>query len=639
MTSAPHTEPTAYELQTLVDLLRWRGTHQPDQLAFTFLPDGMTDEVRLTFGELDRRAQAIGARLQHLQAQGERVMLLYPSGLDYITAFFGCLYAGAVAVPGYPPRFQRSLEHLQIVATDAQATIALTTAALLDKIQHWFTWMPTLSSLHWVATDDLDGDLASSWQPPALDGESLAILQYTSSSTRFPRGVMFSHDNLLINSRDMQRALGHTDQSISVGWLPLQHDMGLLGNVLQPLYMGFHCILMSPMSFLQRPVRWLQAISRYRGTSSGGPNFAYNLCLRKITPEQRRELDLRSWEVALNGAEPIQPGTLEQFAAVFEPCGFRPQAFYSCYGLSGSTLMVSGGAKHAVPVVRRVQKAALEQRQIAIPCISKTGEQVLVSYGKGLGQQVIRIVDPETRTRCRPRHVGEIWVAGASVAQGYWNQPNATRDVFQARLADTGEGPFLRTGDLGFLHQKELFITGRLQDVIIIRAQTYYPQDIEATVAQCHPALRPNSGAAFAVDMQGEARLVIVQEVEDYVGTPANSRAEPAVCGPEPSAPALDIDALMGTIRQLVAEKHGVQVSELVLIRAGSMIKASSGNIRRQVCRDRFLNQTLNRVGHWRVTYASVESIAGEMLTGEAHARRELEFFSAPSPKQGGHIA
>jgi acyl-CoA synthetase (AMP-forming)/AMP-acid ligase II len=348
---------------------------------------------------------------------------------------------------------------------------------------------------------------------------------------------------------------------------------------------------------------------------------------------------LSSWDVAINGAEPIHQRTLDQFAAAFEPYGFRRQAFYPCYGLAESTLMVSGGPKEAMPVVRRVQKVAMEHHQIAIPCISKTGGQAIVGCGKSLGGQTIRIVDPETRTVCAPNQIGEIWVAGASVAKGYWNHPKATQDTFDVYLADTAEGPFLRTGDLGFMHQDELFITSRLKDVMIIRARTHYPQDIEATVEQCHPALRPHGGAAFAVEMYGEERLVVVQEVERRVYRQTGCCVDLTLSGSESTPQACDIATIVGDIRQLVAEKHDVQVSAVVLLRPGSIPKTSSGKIRRQTCREQFLHQTLDVVGQWHITDASGASAAERTITGEAHGFRELTFISAPPQQQGGHVA
>lgn len=611
---------------TLTELLRRRAVEQPERLAYTFLTDGETAEVHVTYGELDRQAHAIGAHLQHLGAAGERVLLLYPAGLEYIAAFFGCLYAGAVAVPAYPPRLNRSMERLQAIVADAQATVALTTAAFWSKLEQ----TPDLLALHWLTTDNLADGMAAAWREPAIDSQSLAFLQYTSGSTGTPKGVMLSHGNLLYNLQMIQRAFRLPEHSTGVGWLPLYHDMGLIGTILQPLYLGSTCVLMPPMAFLQRPVRWLQAISRYQATASGGPNFAYDLCVRKVTPAQRATLDLSSWEVAFNGAEPIRADTLERFATTFAPCGFRRQAFYPCYGLAEATLIVSGGEKAEVPVAQTVQKAALEQHQM-VPALARADEtQTLVSCGRALLDGRIVIADPEAHTTCQPGQVGEIWVAGPSVAQGYWQRPAETAHTFQAYLADTGEGPFLRTGDLGCVYQGELFVTGRLKDVIIIRGSNHYPQDIEQTVEQSHPSLRPGCGAAFAVELAGEERLVVVQEVERRYQPPQRRLPERRQVevdpGFDPERPQpLDLDAVLGNIRQAVAEQYGVQVYTVLLLRAGSIPKTSSGKLQRYACRAGFLAGSLEVVGQWQAALSpEIEVVHGApRQVGQSRGMRE----------------
>ena len=639
-TPLPHTAHGNREPRTLVDLLQLRSSSHPDQVAYTFLADGASTEISLTYGELDHKARTIGALLDATEVRGKPILLLYPSGLDYIAAFFGCLYAGAIAIPGYPPRFHRSLERLQSIAEDAQATVALTTTSLMAKTKQWFTWSPELSRLNWIATDNLEPEPSLDWTPADIESSNLALLQYTSGSTNVPKGVMLSHENLIHNTQQIQQVLEHTEDSIGVGWLPLHHDMGLIGSVIQPLYAKFPCVLMSPMVFLQRPVRWLQAITRYGATTSGGPNFAYDLCTRKITMEQRETLDLSSWDIAINGAEPIRRSTLEQFITAFEPYGFRRKAFYPCYGLAEATLMVSGGAKDELPVVRNVQKVAMEQHQLAIPCIGSTGTQSLVGCGKSLGNQNLRIVDPETRTECTSDEIGEIWVAGQNIADGYWSHPQATQDTFEATLADTDEGPFLRTGDLGFLHHGELFVTGRLKDVIVIRARTHYPQDIEATVEQSHPALVPHGCAAIAVEIDGEERLVVVQEVERRLYANAKTtKPEDTGLKPVSARPSQHLDTAIGNICQAVAEKHDVQVSAVILIRTSSLPKTSSGKIRRHACRIHFLNQTLDVVGQWHASRVSAEHTVEGIPMGEEYANREFTFPYSTLQRHGEHVA
>lgn len=337
---------------TLVDLLRWRGTSQPQSPAYTFLSDGETEEISLTYGELDRQARSIAAMLQSLQACGERVLLVYPAGLEYVAAFFGCLYAGAVAVPAYPARQNSSFQRLQSIVTDARPVVALTTSTILSKSKSRLSGSSELTNLRWATTDGCALDLSQEWREPELGSESLAFLQYTSGSTALPKGVMVSHGNLLHNEGLIRKAFCQNAESVIVGWLPLYHDMGLIGNVIQTLFLGARCVLMAPIAFLRSPFRWLNAISRYRATTSGGPNFAYELCVDRVTAAQREELDLSSWSVAYNGAEPVRAGTIERFAEVFGPCGFRREAFHPCYGLAESTLLVSVGAQADSPVVK-----------------------------------------------------------------------------------------------------------------------------------------------------------------------------------------------------------------------------------------------------------------------------------------------
>lgn len=392
---------------TLVDLLHHRALHQPKQLAFTFLPDGETEAVSWTYQELDQQSRALAAQLQELGLSGERALLLYPPGLDYLAAFFGCLYAGVVAVPAYPPRNQRNAPRILAIVTDAQAAIALTTTTIFSKVQSLLVEKTDGMEIQWLTTDHLTSGIEANWQTPSIDRNTLAFLQYTSGSTGTPKGVMLSHGNLLHNASVTHQLMEHSSTSKFVSWLPTYHDMGLIGGILQPLYGGFPCILMPPASFLQRPYRWLKTISDYQGTTSGGPNFAYELCIEKITPQQRETLDLRSWSVAFNGAEPIRQETLKRFSAHFAACGFRPEAFYPCYGMAEATLMVSGGRKAAFPVTKTVQRTALEHNQV----LETEKALTLVGCGQTVPGQQIVIVHPDTLTRCQPHEVGEIWVS------------------------------------------------------------------------------------------------------------------------------------------------------------------------------------------------------------------------------------
>ncbi|NLF09451.1 MAG: aminotransferase class I/II-fold pyridoxal phosphate-dependent enzyme [Pirellulaceae bacterium] len=570
---------TFFGPSNLVELLLHRARCQAKDVAFTYLVDGETEEIHLTYEELDRRARAIGGWLQSHGLSGERALLLYPAGLEFIAAFFGCLYAGVIAVPVYPPRRNRSLNRIQAIADDAEARVALTTESVLNRVMPLIDQTPHLKQLAWLATCNASEDSAGDWSMPDVHGETLAFLQYTSGSTGAPKGVTLSHANLVHNSALIAHSFEHTRSGTGVFWLPSYHDMGLIGGILQPLYVGRPNVLISPMSFLQKPFRWLSAITRYSGTTSGGPNFAYELCVRKITPEQRKTLDLSSWRVAFNGAEPVRAETLDAFAETFAPCGFRREAFYPCFGLAEATLIVSGGYVRRKPVVRSFDAEALARNEVVEVEPDSDGARRMVGCGNNLPDQQIAIVDPDSLTACPSGRTGEIWVQGPSVAQGYWHKPEATEALFHARLADTGEGPFLRTGDLGFLQDGELFVAGRLKDLLIIRGVNYYPQDIELTVQRSHPRLRPDSGAAFVVEKSGREQLVITQEIERHKHA--------------------NFQEVFDAIRRAVAVEHELVPYAIQLLKAGSIHKTSSGKIQRHACRDGHLAATLNVVAEW----------------------------------------
>ncbi|NEQ81469.1 MAG: AMP-binding protein, partial [Moorea sp. SIO2I5] len=602
------------KFSTLVDLLRYRATHQPDQIIYTFLLNGETPDRYLTHQQLDNQAQAIASKLLHQNAKGERALLLYPPGLEFITAFFGCLYAGVIAVPAYPPRSNQNLFRLEAIVADAQAKFALTTTPLLEKIKTQLAKNPASAlaggsrankQLKWLATDNLQypdskrpvvRDPRAKTQPPARQtSDTLAFIQYTSGSTGKPKGVIVNHGNLLYNSALINQCFQDTPQSRGLSWLPAYHDMGLIGGILQPLYVGLPMMLMAPVDFLRKPYRWLKAISKYQVTTSGAPNFAYELCVQKITAKQLETLDLSSWQMAFTGAEPVRASTLDRFAHKFAPCGFRTEAFYPCYGMAETTLLVTGGLKNQPPVVREFEGEALEQNRV-VPVPENALNQsngnksngndqtrMLVGCGRTWLNEKIAIAHPQSLTQVEAGAVGEIWVKGSSVAQGYWNQPEVTEKTFNAYLADTGLGPWLRTGDLGFIQDGELFVTGRLKDLIIIRGRNHYPQDIELTAEKSHPALRPTYGAAFSVEVEEREQLVIVQEVSrNYLRK-------------------LDVDEVVEAIRSAVSQEYQLQVYAVLLLKTNSIPKTSSGKVQRHACRAGFLNNSLRVVGQWSV--------------------------------------
>ena len=571
-------------VSSLVELLQQRAASAPDCVAYRFLGDGETGESSITYGELNLRARAIAASLQETGACGERTLLLYPAGLAYVEAFFGCLYAGVIAVPAPLPRLNRNVQRLQTIVTDAEATFALTNAALLTRLKSVATQLPELARLRWLATDTIDVSLAGTYLVPELSADSLAYLQYTSGSTATPKGVMVTHGNVLYNSASIHQGFAHTPNSRALTWLPHFHDMGLIDGIIQPLYGGFPVIIMSPASFLQQPLLWLESVTRFQITHTGGPNFAYDLCLRRINTEQRARLDLSSWRVAYNGAEPVRFETLRRFADEFRECGFRWDAFYPAYGLAEATLKVTGGSSAEPPVICTVRTDALEQHRVVEAVPEQDNTCTLVGCGhEGLDTE-IEIVDAETFRRCATEQVGEIWVHGPGVAAGYWRRPEETEASFHARLAEAdellSEKTYLRTGDLGFIRGGELFVTGRVKDLIIIRGRNLYPHDLELAVEQSHEALRAGAGAAFSLEVEGEERLVVVQELE------ARWRA--------------DLPSVIELIRQTLAEEFEVQPYAIVLVKAGSVPKTSSGKIQRSACRTRFETGSFDALAEWR---------------------------------------
>ena len=537
--------------RTLVDMLRTRAQSDASRVAYTFLVDGECEGDLLTYGELDRQARSIAVLLADLGVRpGDRALLLYSPGLGFIPAFFGCLYAGVVAVPSYPPyprQVARALPRLLAITADAEARVVLCVEAVASMAADISRLAPALQGLTWLATDTL-ADRSAAWREPDIDGTSLAFLQYTSGSTAAPKGVMVSHGNLLHNLGYANYVEENDRTSIAVSWLPVIHDMGLIEGVLEPAYAGYPAYLMAPASFLQRPIRWLDAITRYRATNCGGPNFAYDLCVRKIAPAQRRALDLSSWRVAYNGAEPIRRDTLVAFHEAFRDCGFRWKSFYPVYGLAEATLVVSSGP---------------------------------ASYGTR-----ILIVDPQSLERCPPDRVGEIWIHSPSVAGGYWRRPTESAECFQARTRD-GEGPFLRTGDLGVLRDQELFVTGRLKDLIIVRGNKHYPQDLELTAEQQHEIIRPGCVAAFAVEVGDQETVAMVAEV--------NQRALSRNAGERE----VTLAQVVASVRRGVADQHGIQLAAVSLIGIGALPKTSSGKLRRQACRAAFHDASLDELTRW----------------------------------------
>lgn len=599
----PFSTRSAASATNLIDLLRRRAATEPDQIAYTFLVDGEAQEQTLTYAAIDLKARAIGAALQSLGLSGEPVLIVYPPGLEYIVAFFGCIYSGAIAVPVYPRLRSKAQSNLANVARDCGAAAALTSSSLMKKTQVLVSEAPGMRDLKWISTEEIEAGLEAGWQEPDAEQDDPAFLQYTSGSTSDPKGVIVSHGNILHNQEMIRQAFRQSSESVIVSWLPLYHDMGLIGNVLQPLYTGAKCILMPPLAFLQKPLRWLQAISRYGATTSGGPNFAYDLCVSKISPDRRAELDLSAWRVAFNGAEPVRAATLERFVEAFEPYGFRRDAFQPCYGLAEATLLASTHRRSSAPVVIAVDSKAIESGRVIQSTAPDARSRTFVCCGQPSSGQELVIVDPKERTRCGPNQVGEIWISGPSVAGGYYRRKRETEETFKATLADGGDSHYLRTGDLGFIANDGLFITGRLKDVMIIRGSNHYPQDIELTVEKSHRLLKPASGAAFLAHIAGEERAVVVQALDH------RERSD------------RDVGRIITIIKETVGREHEIELGAVVLVTPASIPKTSSGKIRRSVCRDRYLSRNLDIIGEWSVAGDSAPAVI-EPIGNQASASR-----------------
>lgn len=566
------------ELDTLVKVARWRAAHQADQPAFTFLVDGEFQEERISYADLDARSRAVAGALRQRGAAGRRVLVVFNPGLDYNVAIFGCLYAGAVAVPVYPPdpfRAHRTLPRLRAIVEDAQADFILGAEEYLGLLRGP---MGDVGRAELIAMENIaGGEPPDDAVEPTGPGD-LAILQYTSGSTGSPKGVMLTHANLMHNLAALHRL--DREGVVAVSWLPPYHDMGLIGCLLLPVHSGRHIVLMSPLAFMQRPARWLEAITRYRAMTSGAPNFGYELCVRKVTPDQRRGLDLSSWSVTVNGAEPVRPETIDAFVETFGPCGFRREAFYPAFGMAESTLLVSGGHRDDPPVERAFSADALSRADVVPVELHAPDAKRMIGCGQPIPRGEIVIVDPSSRRPLPPGRVGEIWVRSPSVGVGYYNRPEKTRRVFGARLAGGPRRRYLRTGDLGFIHDGELFVAGRLKELIILGGRNYYPQDIEHAAQRAHPALKGDAGAAFSIEADGQEQLVVVQEI-----------VRPKKW---------NLDEVLRAVRIELAEQFELSPRAVVLIPAGTLPKTSSGKTRRRACRELYLSGEMRPLAVWR---------------------------------------
>jgi acyl-CoA synthetase (AMP-forming)/AMP-acid ligase II len=558
--------------QTLIDILRRRADSQPHERAYTYLLDGERDGEGLSWRVLDQRSRDVAAALRCCASPGERVLLFFPPGLDVVPAFFGSLFARTIAVLAYPPagsRTDRMLLRLRGMAADASFSAVVSAPSVLAKKDWLVAAIPELGNAVWINSDEIPASSSIAEENAAPD--EIALLQYTSGSTSRPRGVMVTHRNLLHNLASSASLAAHGPASVAVTWLPVNHDMGLIDGILQPAFSGFPVWVMSPAAFLQRPARWLEAISRLQATHSGGPDFAYDLCVRRIPETDRASLDLRTWRTAFNGSEPIRSSTLHAFQRAFGECGFRWEAFRPAYGLAESTLLVTSSTADEEPHVFHADAEGLRNGLAETAAVGRQST-ALVSSGHGTCGTSVAIVDPIERTRCAPGRVGEIWVRGGSVAAGYWNKEPDTAATFNAHTADTGEGPFLRTGDLGFIRGGHLFVTGRIKDMLIVRGVKHYPQDIEMTVERAHAAIRPHCCAAFNMETDRQSGMVVVAELDQR---PAGAQWLSE-----------ELTAITGAIAQAISTAHGFVPSIIALLEPGTLPRTTSGKIERYRCHE-----------------------------------------------------
>ena len=594
------------KMKSLPEIIHERASATPDARAYTFLEDGERDGDTLTWSALAIRSRNLAVAIALSARPGSRVLLLFPPGLEFVPAFFGSLRARTIAVLAYPPagtRADRVIARLRGVAADAAFSLVVAPGAVFAKRDTVAAFVPELADVPW-----LNGDEAVGYDGPVDAGTpdlaDVALLQYTSGSTSKPRGVMVTHGNLLHNLAASASLANHGAGSIGVTWLPVNHDMGLIDGVLQPAFSGFPVSIMSPAAFLQRPARWLHAISRLRATHSGGPDFAYGLCVARVGRDDRAALDLSTWRTAFNGSEPVRYGTMEAFQRAFGECGFRWEAFRPAYGLAESTLLVTSSVVDEDPHLFHADSEALRSGN-AEPAATGRPSVTLVSCGSATRGTTVAIVDPVRLTRCAAGRVGEIWVHGDSVAAGYWQSENSkaglkacapyasvTAATFEAQIGDGDDRRFLRTGDLGFMRGGHLFVTGRIKDLLIVRGVKHYPQDVELTVEHAHASIRPHGSAAFAHQQNGQPSVAIVAEIV--------KRADNGTC------PQSELSAIAAAVAQAVCAAHGFVPGTIALVDAGAVPRTTSGKAERYRCSQLLDDQVVLR-HRWSPTAIGVD--------------------------------
>ena len=569
---------------SIIDGIRKKALSHPDSPALSFLPDGKAENAELcSYSRLDMRARAIAAAIQATgQGDGRPVLLMLPPGLEFIAAFFGCLYARAIAVPMTPPglaRMARTFNRLARIVEDSGSRVFITSARLRKAVEELAERVHFADSIRIICLDETDDALSRSWQELPLTAHTPGWLQYTSGSTSSPKGVIITHGNIMANLDSIAGHMRLRENIPTVSWLPPFHDMGLVGGILTPLHLGCLCVTMPPMAFLRQPLCWLRAVTHYRAQLTGGPNFAYDLCCDRIPEDRLRELDLSSLSVCYCGSEPIRLKTIRRFLERFSSAGLDPASFYPCYGLAENTLFTTGCWKNDGDFAVFLDKQEYAAGRIRFLQEQHADAMPLLSCGTAGRNNDVRIVDPQTCREVEEKELGEIWIRGTCVSPGYWEQPEATKTVLHAVLAGSGEGPFLRTGDMGFMSGGHLFVSGRCKEMIILNGRNFFPQDLEECVLQNVPGLEQNGAAAFGIDSDAGERLVMVFETR---------------------LPATAHEATLAAIRRSLSEEFDISPCAVVLCKRHGVPKTTSGKIQQSLCRHLYLHGELPVLAEWR---------------------------------------
>lgn len=584
-------------LSSVTEVLAYRAWRQPDAIAFIHLLDGEREEEAISYAELWKRSQRLAAALQIFEPREKRVLMLFETGIDYIVSLFGLLLAGAVAIPAFPPVGTRGLERLALICADAHPQLVLTSSRFMRSQERVNALLQgDLPAPQWVDPQQL-AEADSAWRAQALAHGQLALLQYTSGSTSAPKGVMLTHDNLYSNCRSASQWMGPARNRVGCSWLPPYHDMGLMGAILQPIFDAFPTVLISPGHFVQRPLRWLDAVSRYGADVTIAPNFAFDLCVENITDEELAELDLSKLKAIYCGAEPVRQSTLARFSERFAAAGFNPAALGPCYGLAEATVLVSGKRHDEPAFATQVDREQLASGTLAIVDAEDARALPLVSSGRVAPGLRVAIVDPVSLQPVADGQIGEIWVQGDNVGAGYWGKEALSQQVFRASLPGI-HGRFMRTGDLGALHRDELFVTGRLKDLIIIAGRNLYPQDLELAVESADPRIRSNGCVAVGIDNGQQEQLAIVAEVK------RSEKLDEA-----------QQEQLRQVITSALVSQFGVAPARIHLAPMGGIPLTTSGKVQRQATRKALLNDTLARYGASRAAAAPTLKTATDALS------------------------